>query len=91
MSTTQLTDREDVREIVRQKYGEAALRIMKGEGSSCCGGGGDTCCGDEKTDGCCSNGTDQITSNLYTDTEASEIPEAALLARAFPASSQLQK
>jgi arsenite methyltransferase len=80
MSTTQLTDREDVREIVRQKYGEAALRIMKGEGSSCCGGGGDTCCGDEKTDGCCSNGTDQITSNLYTDTEASEIPEAALLA-----------
>lgn len=81
MSNNELTDREDVRELVRQKYGEAALRIMKGEASSCCGGSSEeSCCGAEKTEGCCSNGEDQITSNLYSDTEASEIPEAALLA-----------
>jgi arsenite methyltransferase len=67
-----MTDREDVREIVRQKYGEAALSVLNGQGAACCGGntgGNDSCCG---------GGT--ITGGLYDDVEASQIPEAALLA-----------
>ena len=67
-----LTDRDDVREIVRQKYGAAALTVLSGEGAACCGGnagGGDSCCGG-----------DVITGDLYSETEAGQIPEAALLA-----------
>ncbi len=68
-----LTDRADVREIVREKYGAAALTVLKGEGAACCGGnsggGSETCCGG-----------DAITGNLYSHTEARSIPEAALLA-----------
>jgi SAM-dependent methyltransferase len=76
----QLTNREDVRELVRQRYGAAALTVLEGKGSSCCGID-DTCCGSTKPDdGCCSNAEDPITSNLYSDLEASEIPEDALLA-----------
>lgn len=77
-----LLERDDVREIVRQKYGEAALRVLKNaEAASCCGTES-VCCGETKTEaseGCCGNG-DPITTNLYEDTEAALIPEAALLA-----------
>ena len=72
MSENKLTDREDVREIVREKYGAAALTVLNGQGAACCGGnagGGDSCCGG-----------DVITGSLYSETEASSIPEAALLA-----------
>lgn len=82
-----LQNREDVRELVRQKYGEAALRVLNGGAGACCGGAATestTCCGgeaDAKTeDGCCSNVQDPITSGLYDGVQASEIPEAALLA-----------
>jgi len=68
MSTTEMKDGvRDIKEVVKQKYGEAALRVKSG-GSSCCGafsGGG---CGDP------------ITSNLYDALEATQIPEEALLA-----------
>ena len=67
-----LIHRDDVREIVREKYGAAALTVLSGQGAACCGGnagGGDSCCGG-----------DVITGNLYSDVEASSIPEAALLA-----------
>jgi arsenite methyltransferase len=57
----------DVKEVVKQKYGEAALRFKTG-GSSCCGATGNT--------GCC----DPITSNLYDASQAGQIPEEALLA-----------
>lgn len=83
MNTDKLVERDDVRELVRQKYGEAALRVLDGQRGSCCGGGeteGAPCCGDSPKEGCCSNGDDPITSNLYSDIEAAEIPEAALLA-----------
>src|ERR1044072_8703973 len=88
MASSNLTDRKDVRELVRQKYGEAALRVLQGQGGACCGGTGEaesTCCGGEDkakaTGVCCSNGeVDPITSDLYSDSEASEIPETALLA-----------
>lgn len=87
MATKNLTDREDVRELVRQKYGEAALRVMNNQGGSCCGGSTEAasaCCGTETQataeGACCGNAEDPITSNLYSDLEASQIPEAALLA-----------
>ena len=73
MSDIKLTEREDVREIVRQKYGAAALTVLNGQGAACCGGntggGNDSCCGG-----------DTITGGLYNDTDAASIPEAALLA-----------
>lgn len=83
MSNEKLTDREDVREIVKKKYGEAALRVLNTQ-SGCCGSkteSAETCCSSSapKTE-CCGNSKDPITSNLYSDLEASEIPEAALLA-----------
>lgn len=81
MSTNNLTDRDDVREIVRQKYGEAALRVLNSQATSCCGTAQaetDSCCGHDTSGSGCS--TDPITGNLYSSVEASEIPEAALLA-----------
>jgi arsenite methyltransferase len=84
MNNGNLIDREDVRELVRQKYGAAALTVLNGGGKACCGGSEtarEGCCGDKpKSESCCSNTTDIITDNLYTYTAASEIPEAALLA-----------
>jgi SAM-dependent methyltransferase len=56
-----------VKDVVRQKYGEAALRVRSG-GSSCCGA---TASG---------GGCDPITTNLYDAAQAEQIPEEALLA-----------
>jgi SAM-dependent methyltransferase len=57
----------EVKEQVREKYGQAALRVAKG-GSSCCGAAPATGCGDP------------ITSNLYDAAQTGELPEAAVLA-----------
>jgi arsenite methyltransferase len=57
----------NIREVVRQKYGEAALRVQSG-GSSCCGAAAATSC------------CDPITTNLYDAAQAGQIPEEALLA-----------
>ena len=59
---------ESIKEIVKEKYGQAALRVVSG-GSSCCGAA-------PKSAGC----GDPITSNLYDSVQAGEIPEEALLA-----------
>jgi len=56
-----------IREVVKQKYGEAALRVKSG-GSSCCGAAPGSGC------------TDPITTNLYDATQIGQIPEEALLA-----------
>src|ERR1700686_3862344 len=61
------TESTDIKEVVKQKYGEAALRVKSG-GSSCCGASSGGGCGDP------------ITSNLYDALEATQIPEEALLA-----------
>jgi arsenite methyltransferase len=57
---------QDIKEVVKEKYGQAALRVATG---------GSSCCGATPTTGC-----DPITSNLYDRDQAGEIPEAALLA-----------
>jgi SAM-dependent methyltransferase len=58
-----------VKDIVRQKYGEAATRVSRGSGNSCCGGASSA------LEGC-----DPITSNLYDALQAGDVPEKALLA-----------
>src|SRR6516165_6935433 len=65
MSTTKTND---IREVVKEKYGQAALRVTDG-GSSCCGA---TAANPECWD--------PITSNLYDPTQIGQIPEEALLA-----------
>ncbi len=56
----------NIKEIVKEKYGEAALRVSSG-GSSCCGAA-------PATEACC----DPITSNLYDESQKQQIPGAAL-------------
>ncbi len=58
----------ELKEKVKEKYGEAALRVKTG-GSSCCGAA-------PSSRGC----VDPITSNLYDSGQAGEIPEEAMLA-----------
>jgi len=62
MSTT------DIKEAVKEKYGQAALRVKTG-GSSCCGASPGI-----------GKGCDPITSNLYDARQAGQVPEAAMLA-----------
>ncbi len=74
MAQSGLTDKDEIREVVRQKYGEAARTVLDGGKGSCCGG-------ESSSVSCCGTGDkDAITSNLYDQTEASQIPEKALLA-----------
>jgi arsenite methyltransferase len=59
----------EIKEIVKEKYGQAALRAATG-GSSCCGASA-------RLDG---SRVDPITSNLYDANQTGQIPEAAVLA-----------
>ena len=63
MSTT------DIKEVVKEKYGQAALRVKTG-GSSCCGAAPSGI----------GRGCDPITSNLYDASQGKEVPEEAMLA-----------
>lgn len=58
----------EIKDVVREKYGQAALRVNAG-GSSCCGASA-------ALDGCC----DPITSNLYDAAQTGELPAEAVLA-----------
>jgi SAM-dependent methyltransferase len=70
---------EHLRERVRQRYGQAALRVTSG--ASCCGNGTTSdCCSSGAASDCCGGGESVITSDLYTALEAQEIPSEALLA-----------
>jgi arsenite methyltransferase len=62
MSTT------DIKEIVKEKYGQAALRVKTG-GSSCCG-----------ATAASGSGCGPITSNLYDSSQAGQVPDEAMLA-----------
>jgi len=59
----------EIREIVKEKYGEAARRVAGGGGNACCGGAA-------SLEGMC----DPITANLYDASQAGLIPELALKA-----------
>jgi len=59
----------NIQEVVKEKYGQAALRVVTGGGSSCCGAApGSASCGDP------------ITSNLYDESQKGQLPETAVLA-----------
>src|SRR5271154_4755029 len=58
----------EVKDKVREKYGEAALRVKSG-GSSCCGSAPSS-----------RGSVDPITSNLYDSGQTGQIPEEAVLA-----------
>jgi arsenite methyltransferase len=61
-------DEPNIKDIVKEKYGEAALRASSG-GSSCCGATAAT-----------GSGCDPITSNLYDAAQSREIPAEAMSA-----------
>ncbi len=60
---------EQVREVIREKYGQAALRARSGEGTSCCGAA-------PALESTC----DPITSNLYDAGQEGEVPDLAVKA-----------
>src|SRR5579872_7109078 len=59
---------DNITDVVKQRYGAAALRVTTG-GSSCCGA-------TAATSSCC----DPITSNLYDEKQKEQLPETAVLA-----------
>jgi len=65
----------DITAAVREKYGEAARRVLGGESipADCCGKTG--CCSGAAAPSC-----DPITSNLYATGQTDELPSAAVLA-----------
>jgi arsenite methyltransferase len=59
---------QDIKEVVRSKYGEAARRVAAGENSGCgCASSAIPCC-------------DPISSHLYASSETQGLPEQAVLA-----------
>src|SRR5438093_1557941 len=57
----------NIKDAVKEKYGEAALRALSG-GSSCCG------------PSACDSNADPITSDLYSESQTARIPEEAVKA-----------
>jgi SAM-dependent methyltransferase len=60
---------QDIKQVVKEKYGQAALRVISGDSDSCCGESASACCGD-----------DPITSNLYDRSQTAEVPADAVTA-----------
>jgi arsenite methyltransferase len=60
--------KDEIKEIVREKYGQAALRVVT-EGTT-------SCCGTASSRG----GADPITSNLYEETQTCGLPQEAVAA-----------
>ncbi len=59
---------DDIQDTVRARYGSAALRVLSGEGSSCCGAA------------TANGGCDPITDNHYTPEQVDCLPDTAVLA-----------
>lgn len=59
----------EVRELVKERYGQAARRVTSGGKNACCGASA-------ALESCC----DPITSNLYDESQAGQIPDEALKA-----------
>jgi arsenite methyltransferase len=68
MTEDQAMADQDIKQIVKDKYGKAALRVSSG-GSSCCGGTSAS-----------GRQSDPITSNLYASDETAALPTAAVAA-----------
>jgi SAM-dependent methyltransferase len=59
----------NIKEVVKEKYGQAALRVLDGEGSSCCGAAF-----------ACGMDVDPITSQLYDASQITQLPQEAVKA-----------
>src|SRR5260370_15013028 len=59
---------ENIKDVVREKYGEAAKRVLSGTGNSCCGAA--PCCAE----------ADPITRDLYDSAQTGVLPEQAVKA-----------
>src|SRR5580765_2808322 len=60
---------EDITEVVKEKYGQAALRVVTGQGNACCGSAPSA-----------SSCVDPITSGLYEAAQTGVLPEDAVKA-----------
>lgn len=58
-----------IKDVVKEKYGQAALRVTAGESNGCCGAGAS-----------CGTDVDPITANLYDELQKHELPQEAVLA-----------
>src|SRR5215467_14259757 len=56
-----------IKDVVKDKYGQAALRVTTGQENGCCGASA-------------RGGCDPVTSNLYDASEAGQLPEKAVAA-----------
>jgi SAM-dependent methyltransferase len=70
----------DIKQVVKEKYGEAARRVTDTAAPASCCGTGEA----GSSSSCCSTGslrgTDPITRDLYDSIQTAELPEAAVLA-----------
>jgi len=64
-----MNETADVKDVVKQKYGAAAERVAEGRGNACCGGSSAS-----------PEQWDPITSNLYDQAQAADVPAQAMLA-----------
>src|SRR5438094_8665078 len=58
---------ESIKDLVKQKYGQAALRVTAIGSTSCCGASSTSSC-------------DPVTSNLYAQDQTAALPETAVAA-----------
>jgi SAM-dependent methyltransferase len=65
----QIGEQMEIKDVVKEKYGEAARRVAAGGGNACCGGAA-------TLEGSC----DPITANLYDESQTGLIPDMALKA-----------
>lgn len=61
---------QEIKEVVKEKYGQAAMRVIDGKGGSCCCGGKPAPLG----------AVDPITANLYDEQQTCGLPAEAVLA-----------
>ena len=64
-----MSDQNDIHQAVKDRYGKAVKAAVKSATTGCCSSG---CCG--------SPGADPITRDLYSSSEAAEVPGDAMLA-----------
>jgi SAM-dependent methyltransferase len=67
--TSDTKPEDGIRELVKQRYGQAVKAVIRGAKPSCCGSSATGM-----------GGTDPITRNLYAASETAELPQDALLA-----------
>src|SRR5579872_6075009 len=70
-ATAEAETPRDVRDVVKEKYGQAAQSVLKGTKPACCG---------SSAKGALLGCADPITRDLYAATDTASLPEAAVLA-----------